>query len=346
MNAAVIVEPGTVQVRPIPKPEPGPFEALVKIEACGLCGTTDRHLVAGTQCYHQPDHYPAVLGHEAVGTIVALGDNVSHFKLGDRVTRATSIWPGEKRGELFSAWGGFAEYGIVRDRLAMAEAGDEAYRDNYLAVRQVVAPAGIDPVDASLAISVSELASWVWQLGAIGGRSIAVGGTGLAGCAICAVASLAGAGPIIAIGRRDDRLAHARRLGAHVTINSGEQDVAAEVRKATDGKGAEFFAEATGVDDVFAKGLSALVDGGVAAIYGAPDDQRYTLAMANAPGNFTVRRICPQEHLAYAWACHAIQNHTIDPALLCTHVFDGLEHINELLQLQEQGQVVMGFIRM
>jgi len=346
MRAAVIVEPGTVQIRSIPKPKPGPFEALVKIEACGLCGTTDRHLVAGTQCYHQSDHYPAVLGHEAVGTVVELGEKVSQFKIGDRVTRATSIWPGEKQGELFSAWGGFAEYGIVRDRLALVEAGCEDYRDNYQALRQVTAPGDMDPVEASLAICVAELASWLWQLGSMGGRSIAIGGTGLAAYAICAVAKLGGAEPVIMIGRRDERLDHARKLGAHVTINSRKQDVADEVRSATGGKGVRFFAEATGVDEVFAQGLNSLAEGGTAAIYGAPDDQRYTLAMSQAPANFIARRICPQEHLAYPWACRAIQRGMIDPALFCTHVFDGLEHVNELLQLQEQGEVVKGFIRL
>ena len=345
MRAAVVVKPGTVEVKSIPKPEPGPFEALVKIEACGLCGTTDRHLVAGTQCYHQSDHYPAVLGHEAVGAVVELGEKVSQFKIGDRVARATSIWPGERQGELFSAWGGFAEYGIVRDRLALVEAGCEEYRDDYLALRQVLAPPDIDAVDASLAICVSELTSWVWQLGNLGGRSIAIGGTGLAAYAICAVASLAGAEPIIMIGRRDERLDHARKLGAHVTINSRKQDVAGEVRKATGGKGVQFFAEATGVDDVFGQGLNSLADGGTAAIYGAPDDQRYTLAMAGAPANFIARRICPQEHLAYPWACGAVQSGMIDSALFRTHVFDGLEHINELLQLQEKGKVIKGFIR-
>ena len=148
------------------------------------------------------------------------------------------------------------------------------------------------------------------------------------------------------IGRRDERLNHARKLGAHVTINSRKQDVATEVRNATGGKGVQFFAEATGVDDVFGQGLSSLADGGTAAIYGAPDDQRYTLAMTGAPASFIARRICPQEHLAYPWACRAVQSGTIDPALFCTHVFDGLERINELLQLQEQGKVVKGFIRL
>jgi D-arabinose 1-dehydrogenase-like Zn-dependent alcohol dehydrogenase len=52
MKAGIVVEPGRVEIQNVPPPEPGPGEALVKIEVCGLCGTTDRHIVEGIQVHH------------------------------------------------------------------------------------------------------------------------------------------------------------------------------------------------------------------------------------------------------------------------------------------------------
>lgn len=345
MSAVVIPEPGRVEVREIETPRPDPFEALVRIEVCGLCGTTDRHLVAGTQCHHPADHYPALLGHEALGTVVSVGDSVRNFKVGDRVTRAAAIWPGASRHGLHSAWGGFAEYGLVRDRAALVDAGHVAYQDDYTSLRQQVAPPDIDPLDAALAISLSELASWMWKLGATGDRAIAVGGTGLAGYAICAFARLAGARPIIALGRRDERLERARRFGADAGVNMTQGDPVDAVRRANGGRGVEVFAEATGADAMLGLGLQTLAPGGTAAIYGAPEGYRYTLPMRGAPGDFAVRLIAPEEYRAYHWVCDLIRRGAIDTSQFRSHVWDGLEQVPAALQAQANGAVVKGLVR-
>ncbi|MAE67331.1 MAG: sorbitol dehydrogenase [Phycisphaeraceae bacterium] len=345
MDAVVIPEPGHVEVRRIAKPRPGAFEALVRIETCGLCGTTDRHIVEGTQAHHPKDQYPAVLGHESVGTVVEVGERVTSFKPGDRVTRAASIFPGEQRDDVYSAWGGFAEYGLVRDVTALVASGREDLRDDWVGSRQIIAPEGLDPLDAALAISLSEIASWTWKLGALGAQSMVIGGTGLAGCAMCVFARLAGATPIIAMGRRDDRLELMRQLGADETINSREQDVPEAVRALTHGVGAAWFAEATGVDEVFVTGLRCLAPGGTAAIYGAPVGYRYTLAMKGAPGDFAVRLVCPEEHRSYARVCSLLMSGAIDATLFRTHVWDGLDQLPTALEQQAAGAVVKGFVR-
>ena len=113
MKALVVVRPGRLELRDVPRPVPGPREALVKIDACGICGTTDRELVAGTQPYH--NEYPAILGHESTGLVVEVGPECRKFRVGDRVTRPAAIIAGDHRDGLASCWGGFAEYGLVRD---------------------------------------------------------------------------------------------------------------------------------------------------------------------------------------------------------------------------------------
>src|SRR5271169_1234107 len=85
MKAVAVVEPGRVEIVDIPRPTPGPYDALVRNLAAFICNATDRKLVAG----HFPgigrDKYPMLLGHENVGVVEEVGAKVRSFKPGDRV---------------------------------------------------------------------------------------------------------------------------------------------------------------------------------------------------------------------------------------------------------------------
>ena len=200
MKAVVVVSHGIVEVRDVPMPKPGPCEALVKIEACGLCGTTDRHIVEGHQPHHPATSYPAILGHESVGKVVEVGAKATKYKVGDRVTRPVAIWPGTRSGDLWSAWGGFAEYGIVRDAHAAGTPHD------YTATRQHVVPTDLSMEDAVLATSISEVASWMEKLGDIGGQTIVIGGTGFAAGVMSQCARDKGARHVIVLGRSPKKI--------------------------------------------------------------------------------------------------------------------------------------------
>ncbi|MBN8524615.1 MAG: alcohol dehydrogenase catalytic domain-containing protein, partial [Planctomycetes bacterium] len=134
MKGLVVTAGHALELREIGDPRIGPYEALVRIRACGICGTTDRELIKGTQPYHAA--YPCLLGHEAVGQVVETGTRVRSFRAGDWVTRPVGIWPGESRDGLASAWGGFATLGVVRDRVAMQADGDASLAGDYTALRQ------------------------------------------------------------------------------------------------------------------------------------------------------------------------------------------------------------------
>ena len=83
MKAMVIPRPGVMEIRDVPTPKPGPYQALVKTEVMALCNATDRKLVEG----HFPgmEQYPLVLGHENAGIVVETGAKVEQFKTCDRV---------------------------------------------------------------------------------------------------------------------------------------------------------------------------------------------------------------------------------------------------------------------
>ncbi|MBE2202868.1 MAG: zinc-binding dehydrogenase [Chthoniobacterales bacterium] len=338
MKAAVVVTPGTVEVREIFLPEPGPFEALVRIEACGLCGTTDRHIVAGHMAHHPADWYPAILGHEAVGRVIQVGEKVRKFRVGDRVTRPSALWPGTHRDGLYSAWGGFAEFGIVRDSTPSG-----APESDYQSSRQHVVPEGLSLEDAVAAISFSEVASWMEKLGDIRGASLLIGGTGFAACVMCQCAQSKGAGQIIVVGRNPGKLEWARKNGATHVIPL-EKLTKPLLQDITSSQGVDWFLDAAGHQAVFETGLAHLKAGGKAAIYGAPDGFSYTLPLGKVGGDFEVKMLFPADDAFFDQTARLMSEGHLKASLVRTHVWHGLNALPRALEEQAAGHVLKGVL--
>ncbi|MCE0498093.1 MAG: zinc-binding dehydrogenase [Methylacidiphilales bacterium] len=341
MRALLIPRPGELQLTDLTKPEIGPFEALVRIRGCGICATTDWELIHGRQPFHRD--YPAILGHEAVGEVVETGPKVQSFHTGDFVKRPVAIWPGEKRGGFASAWGGFAEYGIVRDRIALVQAGQDSYKNDYTALRQQVVPAGLALPDAILAISLSETASWFRHLPSVAGKSVCISGTGVAGLSMIFWSLLGGAEKIFVLGRRDTRLDLARRLGATHGINVQKGPVATQLRDLNGGAGVDFFLEAVGLPDQINLGLSLLAPGGILAIYGVPEGQRYELAWSTCPERAKIVNLPAEEHLAYGWVADLIRRGMLPTREVMTHSWK-FDQFREAFDAVAAGDVVKGWI--
>lgn len=273
MKALIVPKPGSLQLTDIDPPTIGPYDALVKIEVCGICNSTDAKLIDGRMYWAPP--FPFVLGHESVGVVKQVGDKVRKYKVGDRVTRPVAFWPGSRQG-LNVAVGGFAEWGMVRDAQAMAQDGDHSLDDDYLAQRQLVVPKNLSPVEAALAISLSETASVFLPLPPLRGRTVAVTGAGVAGLAFMLWAKLAGA-HVIAIARRARRLELARMLGADSTLDTNEcKNLPAELEQIAKGK-LHGIIEATGNATLANQLTPAIEKGGFAVAYGVPatEDTQY-----------------------------------------------------------------------
>jgi threonine dehydrogenase-like Zn-dependent dehydrogenase len=213
VKAAVVVEPGRLEVLDVPVPDPGPYDVKVETLAGGLCGT-DRHIVDGT--FYRRD-YPAILGHESLGRIVEAGDRVRSFRAGDLVLRTAAAKPGERLGPYASALGGFAEWALATDIVALAEDGHADRIRPYDRLQRVVAP-GFDPVDAGAFIVFKETLSWLRRLANVAGLRVLVIGTGPAGLSFMRVARADGARQVLALGRREGRLARARAAGVDEAI--------------------------------------------------------------------------------------------------------------------------------
>ena len=329
MRALVVSEPGRFALQNIDRPAINDYQALVRVEICGICSSTDWKVIRGQMPWAGP--FPLVLGHESVGRVVEVGPKVRRFKVGDRVTRPV-VPP---TPSLNSAFGGFAEFGIVTDARAMAEDGDASLLDDYNAQRQSVVPRDIDPVHAALAISLAETASGLLDLPNLRGSTIVVAGTGVAGLAFTRWAKLAGA-RVLTLGRRESRLDLARHMGADGAVDTQLPDW---IGTLTDLAGGPLDGAIEAVGDVALAQtlLEALKPEGFAAAYGAPPD-----GQAYGPRWVTMD---VREHLSYAWVCDLLRRGWIDPSPFITRC-GRLDEADEVLESVRQGQVVKAFLRM
>lgn len=341
MKGLVVTADHRLELRELPAPEPGPHEALVRIRACGICGTTDRELIRGVQPYNKA--YPCLLGHEAIGEVVRTGARVRSFAPGDLVTRPTGIWPGESRDGLASAWGGFAEYGIVRDRLAMAADGDHRLDQDYTALRQNrIAADGLGIPALVLAISLAETASWSWALPPLGGRAVCVAGTGIAGLSIALWAKLAGARRVVVLGRRAERLALARTIAADAAIDTGDARWT-EAATAACGGPVEVFCDAVGSPELLRGGIGILAPGGTAAIYGVAPGGKHGIDPASLTAGRSLVTPSADEHRAYPWVMDAIRRGLVPVDRLLTHRWP-LAEAEAAFAAVDGGAVVKGML--
>lgn len=332
MKALVVPEAGRLEVRQIPAPEPGPYDALVRIEACGICNSTDLKLMAGTMFWAPP--CPFVLGHEAVGTVLKLGGKVRKFRLGDRVTRPAAFWPGSRAG-LNSASGGMAEFGVVRDGEAIKADGDSTPADDYLTARQNAVPRDLDPEHAVLAIALSETASVLKHLPDLRGRKVVVAGTGVAGLSFALWAKMAG-GFVVVLGRRPDRLARADQVGADAAVDTTAGDWLERARKACGG-GADGAIEATGDAELAGLVLELLKPDAFAASYGVPP------AGIKYPRRWKDATV--EEHLSYPWVADLLKRGFVRPEWFLTHRWPFGAAAEAFAQVG-RGEVVKGVLTM
>jgi threonine dehydrogenase-like Zn-dependent dehydrogenase len=202
MQAVLVTAPGVIEIRDIPRPTVGPYQALVKIEAFSLCNSTDtkiidRHFVSSIPL-------PLVLGHESVGKVVELGPKVHRYQLGQRVLRAGAFYPPETG--IASAWGAFAEYGLVTDVSAWCTDHPGQQGSGQWYAQQIVPP-GIPPAEATALINLKETLSAVHAAGVDGTTWTAIVGSGPVARGMCFWAHWLKA-PFLVVFGRSERWCH------------------------------------------------------------------------------------------------------------------------------------------
>lgn len=345
MKAAVIEQRGRLVVREVPDPVPDAYQALVKIDACCICNSTDRKLIEGKFPGMTAASYPAVLGHESVGTVVQVGDKVRRLRVRDRVFRPrTQYGP----GVLNVCWGGFAEYGLATDADAFAaDNGGAGHRDFSASAQQIVPPE-LEPDEATILITLKETLSWLRKFEVGPNTSVLVFGAGPVGLAFCELAKLIGSTFVAVVGRRDEALACAKEFGADGVINSTNEDVGAKARELTGGKGFDRAIDGIGLSSLLDYAPAVLASGGRFGIYGVEDaEQGQSSGRISVParGEWSLTQIYAAEHLAQQEITDLVRAGRLRPARYITHRLP-LERINEGFELIQSKAAVKVVIEM
>ncbi|MFH8795410.1 S-(hydroxymethyl)mycothiol dehydrogenase [Streptomyces sp. NPDC017941] len=266
-----------VEVQTIVVPDPGPGEALVSVGACGVCHT-DLHYREGAVS----DDFPFLLGHEAAGTVEAVGPDAGGLRPGDYVVIAWRAPCGTCRSCLrgrpwycFDSRNAAQPMTLVDGTPLSAALGIGAFAEKTLvAAGQAVK---VDPAarpEAAGLIGCGVMAGYgaAVNTGDVGrGDTVAVIGCGGVGCAAIAGASHAGARRVIAVDIDDAKLDGATRFGATHTVNSRGTDPVAAVRGLTGGFGVDVAIDAVGVPETYKQAFYMRDHAGVLVQVGVPD---------------------------------------------------------------------------
>jgi L-iditol 2-dehydrogenase len=265
MKALLLKNYKDLELVDFPTPEVGPNDVLIRVKACGICGS-DVHGFDGSTGRRIP---PLVMGHEAAGLIHATGADVKGYHEGDRVTFDSTVSCGHcffcTRGEInlcdnrqvlgvscgdYRRHGAFAEYVVVPQNILYRLPDSLPFEHAAL----------IEAVSIGVhAVNITPI-----QLGA----TAVVVGTGMIGLLMLQAARLAGCSRIIAVDLDDNKLEVARKLGAEITLNPKTVDVPKVVAELTGGHGADVALEAVGATSPIKTAILSVRKGGTVTLVG------------------------------------------------------------------------------
>ncbi|MBC7319107.1 galactitol-1-phosphate 5-dehydrogenase [bacterium] len=260
MKALVYYGPKDIRVSNIEKPRIGRNEVLVKVEACGICGS-DVHGYLGITGRRIP---PMVMGHEFTGIVESLGEEVENISIGDRVV----VYPARFCGRcefckvgLTNLCSNRTVFGVMNVNGAMAE---------YVAVPKeniLKLPDSVDFIKGTFLEPLSVAYRAVKTAGNILNQNVLIVGAGTIGLLILQIVKLGGARNIIVSDINDRRLEIAKRLGGDIALNPDREDIKALISQAIpDGISVAF--EAVGLEVTVNQALNILKNRGTCVFVG------------------------------------------------------------------------------
>jgi L-iditol 2-dehydrogenase len=277
MRALVLTKPGAFEIQQVPVPAPGPYEVLCRVRAVAICGS-DPRIVGGNWAGTWPPSYPFIPGHEWAGEIVAVGENASGIKIGDRVAGEAHCGCGhcryclEGRYNLCQNYGkpesGHRHYGFV-SRGAYAQYGVFSIRS----IRRM--PPGVSFRESTMVDTAGVALHGIELTGVKTGGTSVVIGPGPIGLITMRLARVLGGAKIIAVGS-GSRLEAAGKLVADILIDYKKEDPVKAVLAATKGVGVDEAFECSGAPETFAQSVKMVKKGGRVSLLGIPPDKVIT----------------------------------------------------------------------
>ncbi len=265
MKALVLEEYNKLVYKDVPDPHIGPDEVLVRVKACGICGS-DVHGLDGSTGRRIP---PLIMGHEASGIIEATGQAVKKWHKGDRVTFDSTVYPlddwftlegrynlsdnrevlGVSPGD-FKRNGAFAELISVPQHILYMIPGSVTFEQAAMVEAAAV---------ALHSLNVSKMKA---------GDYCVVTGAGMIGIFVIKLLKIAGAGKIIAIDNDHARLTGAKQGGADEVFDPSEGNIGEKIKTLTNSRGADISFEAVGKSETVNTAIAVIRKGGTVVLIG------------------------------------------------------------------------------
>ena len=264
MKALLLSQYRQLEITDLPRPEPGSDEVLVRVAACGICGS-DVHGYDGSSGRRIP---PIVMGHEAAGTVAAVGSDVKGVMEGDRVTFDSTVYCGEcrncVRGDVnlcdrrqvlgvscgdYRRAGAFAEFVVVPARIV--------YR----------LPENLSFAEAAMLEAVAVAIHAVSLVPIAKAGSALVIGAGTIGLLVQQALRAAGCPRVFVADVDPTRLKLSQELGATATLHSGAE-LPKQIQDLTDGAGVDIVVEAVGITQTIATAIDCVRKGGSVVLVG------------------------------------------------------------------------------
>ena len=265
MKALVLEEYNKLVYKDVPDPHLSSNEVIIKIKACGICGS-DVHGLDGSTGRRIP---PLIMGHEASGIIEATGSEVKKWKPGDRVTFDSTVYPlddwytlegrynlSDNREVLGVSPGEYRRNGAFAELLAVPQHILYRIPDSVTFEQAAMVEAAAVALHA---INISEIKA---------GDNCVVTGAGMIGIFVIKLLGIAGAGRIIAIDNDPVKLSGARKSGAEYIFDPSDKNLEEKIKALTNSKGADISLEDVGKNETVNIAVDAVRKGGTVVLIG------------------------------------------------------------------------------